>query len=271
MTRRQNLHTHTTWDDGAASPMDMARAAGAAGLVALGFSVHSPLPWKNDWTIPADRLPAYRSEIAAVRESFRGTLDVYDGIEWDICSAPFPEGFDYVIGSLHHLAPGGEDAAVDCSPDITRAILRDRFGGDEKAMARAYFDQYAALAVEPRVDIVGHFDLIGKFSETDGLFNPQAGWLTDLAWEAMEPLAAAGKIFEVNTGAMARGYRTAPYPSGALLRRLRAAGGRITLSADAHRPEQVCFAFAETEALLRDIGFRELWVFDGSGFVPAPL
>ena len=43
MTHRQNLHTHTTWDDGAASPMDMARAAMDAGLTSLGFSIHSPL------------------------------------------------------------------------------------------------------------------------------------------------------------------------------------------------------------------------------------
>ena len=43
MSHRQDLHTHTTWDDGAASPLDMARAAVAAGLASLGFSVHSAL------------------------------------------------------------------------------------------------------------------------------------------------------------------------------------------------------------------------------------
>ena len=87
MTHRQNLRTHTTWDDGAASPLDMARAAAAAGLAALGFSVRSPLPWENSWAIPADRLGAWRAEIAAVRQALHGTLDVYDGIEWDVCSA----------------------------------------------------------------------------------------------------------------------------------------------------------------------------------------
>ena len=271
MTHRQNLHTHTTWDDGAASPMDMARAAVDAGLTSLGFSIHSPLPWENDWTISIDALPAYRSDIAAVRDAFHGTLEVYHGIEWDSRSSLAPEGFDYVIGSVHILPPGGEDLAVDFSPDVTRAILRDRFGGDERAMARAYFAQYAALADAPWVDIVGHFDLIAKFSEKTGLFDAHAPWLLELAADAMEPLVSAGKIFEVNTGAIARGYRTEPYPSAALLRRLLDLGGRVTLSSDAHRPEGVACAFGETEAWLRDIGFRELWRFDGRGFVPEPL
>lgn len=83
MSRRQDLHTHTTCDDGAASSLDMARSAAAAGLTSLGFSVHSPPPWDNDWAVTADRLPAYRAEIAALREAFRGTLDIYGGIEWD--------------------------------------------------------------------------------------------------------------------------------------------------------------------------------------------
>lgn len=271
MTHRQDLHVHTAWDDGAASPMDMARAAVEAGLVALGFSVHSPLPWENDWAIQEERLGAYRAEIAAVREAFRGRLDIYDGIEWDSLSPLAPEGFDYVIGSVHALSPGGEDASVDCSADITRAMLRDRFGGDERTMARAYFAQCAALAEDPWVDVVGHFDLLTKFSETAGLFDAHDPWLLGMAAEAMEPLVSASKLFEVNTGAISRGYRTEPYPSAALLRRLLDLGGRVTLSSDAHRPQSLAYAFGETEAWLRDIGFRELWRFDGGGFVPEPL
>ena len=228
-------------------------------------------PSTAPWAISADALPAYRAEIGAVREAFRGTLDVYHGIEWDSRSSLAPDGFDYVIGSVHTLPPGGEDASVDSSPDVTRAMLRDRCGGDERAMARAYFAQYAALSDEPQVDIVGHFDLITKFSEKTGLFDAHAPWLLELAYAAMEPLASAEKIFEVNTGAIARGYRTEPYPSEPLLRRLLALGGRVTLNSDAHRPEGLTCAFTETETRLRDIGFRELWRFDGRGFVPEPL
>ena len=63
------------------------------------------------------------------------------------------------------------------------------------------------------------------------------------AERAMEKLVAAGKIFEVNTGAISRGYRTTPYPSAQWLRLLREMGGRVTVSADAHHKSGVTCAF----------------------------
>lgn len=271
MTHRQNLHTHTTLDDGHASPMEMAQAALEAGLESLGFSVHSPMPYENDWTVTPDRLPACHEEIARVREAFRGRLAVYDGLEWDVSSPMAPVGFDYVIGSLHLIAPGREDASVDYTPDNTRRLLCSRFSGDEKAMIRAYFDQYAVLAADPHVDIVGHFDLLTKFSECCGLFAAHDPYLLEKAREAMEPLVRADKIFEVNTGGMSRGLRSEPYPSVPFLMYLHNMGGRVTISSDAHRPEHITYGFGDMEILLRDIGFRETWVFSGRDFVPSPL
>lgn len=271
MRQRQNLHTHTVWDDGNASPEEMAAAAVKAGLCSLGFSVHSPLPWVNDWTIREENLPAYRAEICRVRERFQGQLEIYDGIEWDLWSGAVPADFDYVIGSVHSLPPGGEETSVDLSGETTRELLRERFGGEDRAMARAYFDCCARLAEEPRVDIVGHFDLLTKYCRTDGLFPAHAHWLLDLAVQVMETLEKAGKIFEVNTGSMARGYRMEPYPSVPLLRRLAERGGRVAISSDAHEPQKLTYAFSRTEALLREIGFRELWIFQGNGFMPVPL
>ncbi len=271
MKHRQNLHTHTTFDDGRASPMDMARAAVDVGLESLGFSAHSPMPYENDWAITEDRLPAYRQEIARVREEFQGRLTVYEGLEWDACSSIEPTGFDYVIGSLHLIAPGQEESSIDYTPNITRHLLYSRFGGDERAMIQAYFGQYAALAANHHVDVVGHFDLLTKFSEHHNLFPAHDPYLLQYASEAMEPLIRAEKIFEVNTGAMSRGLRSEPYPSVPLLHRLYELRGRVTLSSDAHGPELITHSFDAMEELLRTIGFRETWVFDGSAFVPSPL
>ena len=54
---------------------------------------------------------------------------------------------------------------------------------------------------------------------------------------------SAGKIFEVNTGALARGYRTDPYPEREIRAYLAAGGARMILSSDAHRKEKIGFAF----------------------------
>jgi len=70
--------------------------------------------------------------------------------------------------------------------------------------------------------------------------------------------AAGGCVFEVNTGAIARGLRRSPYPCVPLLRTLKKLDAPLILSSDSHRADTVDCAFPETKALLRDIGFTKL-------------
>ena len=63
------------------------------------------------------------------------------------------------------------------------------------------------------------------------------------AKNAVDRLLAAGKIFEVNTGAIARGYRAVPYPAPTLFEYIRGMDGRLMLASDAHTPEKIAFAF----------------------------
>lgn len=265
----QDLHTHSTFDDGKSTLREMAEGALRAGLHAVGFSVHSPLPFANDWACPAARLPDFLRETAQLREEYRGRLAIYTGIELDGESTLELAPFDYVIGSIHHLRCGDRLFAVDESAETSRAMAA-AFGSADRA-AEAYFAQYARLAADPQVDIVGHFDLLLKFHERDPLFDPASPAYLAAAEQAMAQLVAAGKLFELNTGAISRGYRTTPYPDETLLRMLCAMGGRITLNSDAHSADVLGFRFAEAAALARRCGFREMWRFDGARFVPLPL
>ena len=268
---RQNLHTHTYFDDGQNTPAEMAQAALDAGLTSLGFSGHSPLPWANDWALSAEKLPDYLAAVAEVKDAFAGRLAVYSGLEWDTASARDIVGFDYVIGSVHHLPVGGEFPSVDEAPEVTRRLLAERFRGDPCALAEAYYAEVRALADVPFVDIVGHFDLLTKYDEKYGFFDETAPRYVDAAMSALEALVRADKLFEVNTGAIASGWRTAPYPSRRILRELKERGARIVVSADAHRAECVACRFPEAEELLRELGFRERWELTECGFVPLPL
>lgn len=268
---RQNLHTHSLWDDGSNSLEEMANAAIAAGLTSLGFSAHSFLPFAREWCLAPERQAEYLAELESIRRQFAGALAIYSGMEWDLLSEVRTDAFEYVIGSIHQIVAGGEANSVDHSAATTAQYLQRWFGGDADAAAEAYFSQYEALARIPRIDIVGHFDLLTKFDETDGFYHPDSPRFQAAALCAMDALVAADKIFEVNTGAISRGYRTTPYPSRALLRELKRRSGRITISADAHTANDVAFGFAEAEALAIDCGFCEVWQFDGRGFVPVPI
>jgi histidinol-phosphatase (PHP family) len=66
-------------------------------------------------------------------------------------------------------------------------------------------------------------------------------------------------MFEVNTGAIGRGWRTAPYPHENLLRIIKAEGGKITLTSDCHRAEHLDCFFTESRKMLSDIGFEYIY------------
>lgn len=270
---RQNLHTHTIYCDGKNTPTEMAQAALDAGLTSLGFSGHSPMPWDNDWGMTEDKLPLYRAAVAEAKNAFAGRLSIYCGVEWDSLSAPEFGGFDFVIGSVHNidLSLPGEPPSVDNTPEATADALARYFGGDADAMAEAYFTGYDTIAHTTAVDIVGHFDLLTKFDEKAGFFDENTPRFRDAAMAAMESLLRADKIFEVNTGAMSRGWRTSPYPSPRLLRELKARNARMLVSSDSHSADTIAHAFPESEALLTSVGFTEIWELTDAGFRPRAL
>ena len=268
----QNLHMHSTWDDGSCSVEEMILASRAAGLHSVGLSVHCPMPFENSWECPKEKLPDYIAQVRAVKQKYAGVIDVYLGVEWDATAQDLDLSiYDYVIGSVHEIPVSGGTRSVDANPQTTQSYIRDCFGGDADAAAEAYFAEYAKVANRPEVDIVGHFDLITKFDEPVPFFNENSPRYQRAARAAMEGLVKAGKIFEVNTGAISRGYRTSPYPSEQWLKLLREMNGKVTVSADAHHISGVTCAFDLAERMIKDAGFAEIWVLEGRKFVPVKI
>ena len=83
----------------------------------------------------------------------------------------------------------------------------------------------------------------------------------------------AGRIpyFEVNTGAIARGYRTTPYPDPFLVKELKRLGFGAVISSDCHNKALMDFGFAQAEQLLRTCGYQEKYILTQDGFIPVPL
>ena len=270
---RQNLHTHTFFDDGKDSPADMARAALSAGLTSLGFSGHSVLPYENDWSMTEASFREYIRSVRQTRDLLSDSLRVYIGLEWDHISSPacFSEDFDHIIGSVHHVITSGHFISVDESAECTKKALHRYYHDDALLLAESYFSQYQILAEIPEVDIIGHFDLITKFDESHHIFPTDSSRYMQAATDALDLLIRKDKIFEVNTGAMSRGYRTVPYPSVPILREIILRGGRVTVSSDAHQASAVAYGFDLAEELLQQLGCREIWELSDSGFIPIPL
>ena len=271
----QNLHTHTNYADGKNTAEEMVLGAIQAGCAALGFSEHSPFPpvGPNDgYSLLPERVADYRAEVLRLREKYRGQLEIFLGLEQDIDSTP-PEGrYDYLIGSVHNLRYS-EDTwlPVDWNAEKFLQFAREYYGGDCLVMAEAYYRLEAEVADRTGCQIVGHFDLITKFNEGGRLFPENDRRYRNAALEALTALLERDVIFEINTGAISRGYRSTPYPAPFLLKAIRERNGRVCITSDTHSDQTITCAFSMAAELARDCGFQEIWNLTPRGFQPVGL
>ncbi len=260
-----NFHTHTRHCDGKGEARDFAEAAIRKGMPRLGFSGHNVVPFSASWTMPAANLDSYLADVRNAKQIYEGRLEVYLGMEVDYipgvvspADARIRElGLDYLIGSVHFVASADDawDWTVDGSPEELAHGLASCFDGSPRRMVEAYYERLGAMARGARPDIVGHFDIVKKHNRHGGLFAEDAAWYRDAVLAALEAVAASGSVLEVNTGGVVRNTSGAVYPSPWILREALRLGVAVMVTADAHRPEHIDGHFAETVALLREIGF----------------
>lgn len=248
---KSNYHTHTTFSDGKNSPREMIESAIALGFEKIGISDHAYTAFYDGWSIPKDRLEEYIRTLRELQAEYADRIKVYVGLEQDAYAIPVPAGLDYYIGSVHWIKKGDRYIEMDHSQQILRDAVRDLYGGDADGLAEDYFDLVASYAEDPSVGFIGHFDLITKFDEKQPpLFLPTPRYTA--AWKrAAKKLIDAGKIFEINTGAIARGKRITPYPSEEILQYWGEHGAKVILCSDCHAADAVDCAFDRAEALAK--------------------
>ena len=105
-----------------------------------------------------------------------------------------------------------------------------------------------------------------KFNQRLAAFDETAPRYLRRAMEVMEHLVKQSVAFELNTGAISRGYRTKPYPAMPLLRHLRRLGGELILSSDAHQAGHLCYGFDNGVAAAAQAGFDHVNVWTSAGF-----
>ena len=249
---KYNLHTHTTWCDGRDSPAAVAEAAIAKGFDQLGFSSHMSFPEAGECVLPPEKGPDYVADIRALAARQAGRLRILCGAEADyIPGTTDPDraryahlNLDYLIGSIHFVvAPDGGRVPVDHAPELLAEGIRAHFGGDAEAYVHAYFRQQRDMVAQFDFDIVGHLDLVRKFNVKMPYFDEEADWYRAELVATADAVAASGKIAEVNTGAISRGWLDDAYPSAFFRQLLRERDVRFILSADAHAANAIDCAF----------------------------
>ena len=269
-----SVHNHTTFCDGKQTMAEMAAAAYAAGVKHLGFSghTHTPVPTDSGMVMERD-LTAYRAEGERLRREYAGRMEILLGVEWDACAdVEVPDWADYWIGSVHNLraADTGKYYTVDWRPELLTECCDELFGGDMLALAEGYFSAVAAVAAR-KPTILGHFDLVTKLNGAGSFFDETSPRYRAAALAALHSADPSATLLEINTGAMSRGYRTAPYPALFVLEEWRCMGGRVIITADSHSAETLLHAYDAAAELAKSAGYGECALLTAAGVVSCPL
>lgn len=244
-----DLHLHTTFSDGKNSPEEMVEEAIRLGLSEIGFSDHAYTFFDERYCMAKARVWEYRETVSALREKYADRIKILLGIEQDFYAGLPTEKYDYVIGSVHYVKVGAHYVPVDESPLDFAHDVETYFGGDALAFAEAYFAAVADVVERTGADIIGHFDLISKFNDAHFFDEQDPRYVR--AWQAAaDKLLTYGVPFEINTGAISRGYRSFPYPAEDMIAYIKKRGGRLLLSSDAHAAKNIAFEFPKWKYLL---------------------
>lgn len=264
---RENYHTHSIFCDGSDAPEDMVLAAIKKGFNVIGFSGHGHTGRDESYCMSVENTAKYIDEVTRLKEKYKDEILVLLGIEQDVISEDSLDAFDYVIGSTHYLEKDGKLYNADGSKDEFYEVL-SVFGSLEAA-AKVYFDSVERVAQLDKCHIIGHFDLLSKNFERCGIKESEA--YLERALKAVDKLIPLGIPFEINTGAIARGYRTTPYPSENILKYIFQKGGRIIFTSDCHNKDYIDCYYSEAEALARRIGFTKRSIITARGLEETEL
>ena len=252
-----DYHVHSVFSDGVNTLEEVAAAACERGVKILGFTDHGYAPYDTYCCMRRENVPVYRETCRKLKETYAGRMEVYCGIEQDIFSEESTDGYDYVIGSVHYLFLTGEYLTVDWKRErLERATAL--LGGDMLRVAEEYYRIVSQVTERTCCQLIGHFDLISKLNEREHLFDENDPRYIEAWQQAADALLKAGVPFEINTGAISRGYKTEAYPAAPIRRYLRDRGASFVLSSDSHNKETLQYDFERYERVCRKEGLTLL-------------
>lgn len=258
-----NYHTHTVLCDGDNTPEELVLYSINNGFDAIGFSGHGYTSFDERYCMKDTS--SYIDIVNNLKIKYKDKIQIYLGIEEDMYHTVAKENFDYIIGSSHYILKNGEYYPIDSSFEHFKKCL-DLFNGDILKLSDSYYSAFCTYLNTRKPNIAGHFDLITKYAETENIDFFKSREYLVLSEKYIIEAAKSDVIFEVNTGAMARGLRTNPYPYENLLYALKKEDAKLILSSDCHSIDKLDYFFSETRDLLKEIGFNCVYILLNNEF-----
>lgn len=173
--------------------------------------------------------------------------DYFPGGEEELASLLSQYHFDYIIGSIHFLDGWGFD-----NPETKNMFAKK----DLLSLYKQLFDTVKLAAKSGLFHMIGHLDNLKVFN-----YRPDEKLLLPLYEEVAYVLREMDIATEINTGLAYRYPVKEACPSPAFLKILKQHNVPITLSSDAHFPDDIGTLLDEAVELLKRSGYSEIVYF----------
>lgn len=266
-----SYHTHTHYCDGKAEPEVFIKRAIELGMKAIGFSSHAPFPIEVAWNMSEDQLLNYTEEIKGLAGKYQDEIDVYLSMELDFIpdvTHPFSEmkeayELDYTIGSVHLIKSPVKGAYVFLDGPASNYVqgLTCFYDGNVKRMVKDYFGQMNEMILGQKPDIIGHIDKI-KMNNKGRYFSEDESWYRNLLNETIAVIRETDCIVEINTRGLYTKKSPAFFPDRYMARLCKQNKIPMTISTDAHHPDELLLYFNEAKKMLKESGYDSIRIYD---------
>lgn len=263
-------HSGSYCDHASGTLREVLEAAVAAGYATFGVSEHAPRAGerflyeeerKIGWDIARleKNFEGYAKDLEALAPEFDGRLEVLRGFEIEVV----PDdryadlmleyrrkfGFEYMVGSVHHVHETLIDGPVESFEHAT-----DICGGLE-ALGVAYYRSVARMVEALRPEVVGHLDLIRKNApDRDAVETPR---IRDEALKTLDTIKTCNGILDLNTAGYRKGLGS-PYPAAWLVRAASEMEIDFCFGDDSHGPADVGAGIEDARNYLLENGVTEI-------------
>lgn len=272
---KTNYHTHSKWSDGKLNPEKMVQEAIKQGFSILGFSDHSPVPFKSDWNMKYENLLKYIADISTLKEKYKDQIKIFLGLEADYIEgvSDFHQykkfNLDYIIGGIHYLPEKFEDGTIfniDESPELFEKGINELYGGDPKNFVKEYYKALNKMIKNSPPDILAHFDIVEKFNKGNKYFNANENWYKNLVAETLDLIYETNIIIELNPRSKYKGLLEDYNPSSYIVDEIVKRKIPMTISGDVHAPNELSLFWDDSVKYLKSKNIEQIMIFEGNGW-----
>lgn len=249
-----DYHIHSEFSDDSTCPMEtVIQCAIARQLNEICFTEHIDYGVKTDLNCDCAKSLA---EFNEYKEKYRDKITLKWGMEFGIQTgtiaqyeATFTEyPFDFIICSCHQI-----DNLEFWNYAYQEGKSQAQYNLNYYAEILKVIQKYKNYSVLGHLDMIKRYDSCGEYPFIK---------VAPIIEEILKQVIADGKGIEVNTSCYRYGLKDLT-PSRDILKMYRQLGGEIiTIGADGHSEEQYGFKIAQTQQILKDLGFKYFYTYD---------